>query len=50
MLQILYCADISFNMQKGNSPLYAATDGHTEVVKRLLDHGADVNQANQVLT
>ena len=40
---------MTFLLQYGISPLHAASiEGHIDVVKILIDAGADVNQANKV--
>lgn len=37
-------------LQEGYSPLYlASSNGHTDVVETLLDHGADPNQTGKVI-
>ena len=40
---------MTFVLQKGMSPLYVASEkGYLEVVKTLIEAGANVNQANMV--
>ena len=40
---------MTFVLQDGYSPLYAASfGGHLDVVKTLLEAGANINQANKV--
>ena len=40
---------MTFVLQNGCSPLYGASfDGHLDVVKTLLEAGANINQANVV--
>ena len=42
---------ISFVLQNGQSPLYTASrNGHLEVMKTLIEAGANINQANKVGT
>lgn len=43
-LTLMYCA------QDGRTPLYSAVDrGHAEVVKLLIEAGANINQVNKVI-
>ena len=40
---------MTFVLQDGWSPLFTASlEGHLEVVKTLLEAGANINQANEV--
>jgi len=62
MVQVIYCmfkqtiTDLLSTLvydplQDGISPLYAAAqEGHLEMVRALLEGGADVNQARKVCT
>ena len=49
LLNSHFCWSIKFVLQFSNSPLYSASsEGHSAVLKTLIEAGANVNESNKV--